>query len=200
MGEILHRAIVGAWFLAVLAFLYFTYVGIDTYIESGRSLMGDSRTAIRYQWKAESCSGLFEGLFSSSLPAEADELCTTARIHGIPPLALKTFVDDEIVTSGRTGGLLEAAVARESLTKMKPVFLGKLPELEKQYSRHYREVRWMWFFFPFVAASVGLYYYARSFTPILFGRMRDRFERIMFGKNKYFSNWDKFLKQNRSQD
>jgi hypothetical protein len=200
VGKTLHRIVVGVWFLAVVSFLYFTYVGIDTYIESGRSLMGDSRTAIRYEWKPASCSSLFNGLFPSSLPAEADELCTTARAHGIPPLAVKPFIDDEITMSGLTGKPLEAVAANASLTRMRTVFLGKLPALEKHYSQHYRDIRGMWFFFPLVMGSVGLYYYARSFTPILFGRAKDRFERVMFGKNKYFSNWDKFLKQNRSED
>jgi hypothetical protein len=193
VGETLHRIVVGVWLLAVLAFFYFTYVGIDTYIESGRSLMGDSRTAIRYQWKSSSCNSLFQGLVPSSLPAAADELCTTARTHGVPPLALKTFVDDEIRMSGRTDQPFKA----EALTSIRTVFLGKLPELERQYSRHYREVRYLWFFFPLVVGFVGLFYYARSFAPVLFGRAKDRFEKIMFGKNKYFSNWDKFLKQNR---
>jgi hypothetical protein len=200
VGELLHRIVVGVWFLAVLAFLYFTYVGIDTYIESGRSLMGDSRTSIRYQWKPSSCSSVFSSLFPSSLPAEADELCTAARVHGVPPLVLKTFVDDEVRMSGRANGPLGEAVGNESLTRLRTVFLGKLPALEKQYGQHYRDIRGMWFFFPFLLGSVGLYYYARSFSPILFGKAKNRFEKVMFGKNKYFSDWDKFLKQNRSRD
>jgi hypothetical protein len=197
MGEGLHRIVVGMVFLATLAFLFFTYIGIDTYIDSGRSLMGDSRSSVRYQWKTSSCDDLFQQAPKTPLPPEVQDLCNTARMHNVPPLAIKSIIDERVKTEGLQQRPLEAKAAEEFFDGVKRSLLEGLPALQKRYAGHYRDIRGMWFFFPFVAGALGLYYYSRFFTPVLHDKVKLRFEKVMFGKNKYLANWDKFLKQNR---
>jgi hypothetical protein len=69
--------------------------------------------------------------------------------------------------------------------------------LERQYEVYRMKITFMWFFFAFVIGAAASYHYAKHFTPVLFGRVKLRFEKIMFGENKYFANWDKFMKQNK---
>lgn len=154
LGERLHRALLAVVFLIALSCLFLTYVAIDRYIETGRSFYGDVKTSIGYQWKGDSCDRLFQDISPSPAPPSfrnpSSELCTIARRHYVPPLALKATLDEarsahrDSPSSARSdldNSLAVLADARANL-------IGQLPGLEQRYRRLQREVLCMWLFFP----------------------------------------------------
>src|SRR5512139_1975643 len=82
-SENLHRVVLSIVFLMALFCLFLTYLGIDTYIDSGRSLFGDARTATGYRWKEGSCDALFAGFLPEAVPPalrdRSIEICRIAR-------------------------------------------------------------------------------------------------------------------------
>lgn len=204
-GENLHRALFSLLFLATLSCLFLTYLGIDTYIDSGRSFFGDTRTATGYQWKEGSCEMLFSGyLFEPVAPTlhdRAAEICGIARSHRIPPVALKAVIGkapytlEDRVAAGRGPDLTQSLVM-----EIRAGLMRELPRLEQKSRRHHRMVSYMWFFFPGALGAVACYYYARRFTPVLFAVIKRRFERIMFGRNRYSDAFDNLIKMNKKRD
>jgi hypothetical protein len=199
-SEGLHRIVLLVIFLLTVACLYLTYIGIDTYLESGRSVYGDWRTATGYQWKVESCSDLFRGLFPSPMPSDlrnrSDELCETARNSHVPPVAVKSVIADSRSAQhdgSRLGVGPDAHDSQALLSEVQASLVRRLPELRAHYRPLQREVACMWLFFPGVLGGLGSCFYARKYTPGLFAVIKKRFENIMFGRNKYSDNFDDFI-------
>jgi hypothetical protein len=203
-SETLHRVFLTLAFLLALLCFFLTYLGVDTYIDSGRSLFGDTRTAIGYQWKKESCDVLFDGYLSepvtSALREQAVRICGIARSHNIPPVALRAvigkapYTSEDRIVAGRGADLTQSLVM-EIMAGLK----RDLPRLEQQSRRYRRMVSCMWFFFPGALGAVACYYYSRRFTPVLFAVIKRRFERIMFGRNRYSDAFDELIKLNKKQ-
>jgi hypothetical protein len=205
MGENYHRVVVAVIFLITVVSMVITYVGIDTYIQSGRSVLGDARSTVKFQWKSASCDDLALGIGSSRLSEElkgaVNRVCSLAQEHSLPPFAIKSLIDGRKPkpAKGEQTSLLDEQTALALIADVTKELTDTMPKVKKRYERYRQEIMGMWFFFIFVASAGALYFYSRSFTPILFGKVKARFEKIMFGKSKYFSGWDKFLKQNRPE-
>jgi hypothetical protein len=203
MGENYHRVVVAVIFLITAVSMAITSVGVDTYIQSGRSVMGDARSTVKFQWKSASCDDLALGIGSSRLSEDlkgaVNKVCSLAQDHSLPPFAIKILIDGRKpkLAKGEKPVPLDEQAALALVADVTKELTETMPKLEKRYERYRQEIMGMWFFFIFVVSAAALYFYARSFTPILFGKVKARFEKIMFGKSKYFSGWDKFLKQNR---
>jgi|WetSurSiteA1Bulk_404760.scaffolds.fasta_scaffold44480_1 hypothetical protein len=200
VSEALHRCVLLLIFLLTVSCLYLTYVGIDTYVESGRSVYGDARTATGYQWKKRSCDELFRGVFLSPvLPSVHDgshELCEVARNGHVPPVALKSLIEElrsPQHDSDRPGMGRDAHTSQVLLSEVRARFVRRLPELRAHYRPHQCEVACMWLFFPGILGGLGSYFYARRYTPALFAVIKKRFENIMFGRNRYSDNFDNFI-------
>jgi len=205
MGEGLHRAVVAIMFLVTVVSLVVTYIGIDAYIESGRSVMGDARTTVKFQWKSASCDDLAASIGSNQLSddikTKVNGACTLAKDHLLPPIAIKTLIDSRKpkVAKGENVKVLDEKAALDLIKDVSQELLDTMPKLERRYANYRQEIKGMWFFFLFVIGAGASYFYAKAFTPVLFDRIKGRFEKIMFGKNKYFANWDKFMKQNKPE-
>jgi hypothetical protein len=200
VSEALHRCVLLLILLVTVSCLYLTYIGIDTYVESGRSVYGDAKTATGYQWKARSCDELFRGILPSPVPSLLrdgfDELCEIARNGHVPPVALKSLIEESRYAQhddDRPGVGLDAQVSRVFLSEVRASLVRRLPELQAHYRPHRREVACMWLFFPGVLGGLASYFYGRRFTPALFAVIKRRFENIMFGRNKYSDNFDNFI-------
>jgi hypothetical protein len=203
VSEGLHRIVLVVVLLFSVSCLFLTYIGIDTYIESGRSVYGDGRTAVRFQWKKESCNELFRGVLPSRVPPSlrrrTDEICEIARSRHLPPIALMPVIQ-EFRSAGSADPLTSEGNFERHRVLLEGVRVGltrRLPELETEYGRHQREVSCMWLFFPGVIGAVFSYSYARRRTPLLFAVIKRRFENIMFGRNKYSDAFDNFTGRKR---
>ena len=201
-SETLHRAVLSVAFLLSIFCLFLTYLGIDTYIESGRSLFGDTRTSIGYQWKEDSCDLLFRGYLSDQAPQRlrdrSADICRIARNRDLPPIALKSVIGkapyaaESTVASGGGHDVTESFMneVRASLTR-------QLPMLESLHAGHRRMISYMWFFFPGVLGVIGCYFYARRSTPALFAVITRRFEHIMYDRNRYSDAFDNLINTNK---
>jgi hypothetical protein len=177
-----------------------TYVGIDAYLNSGRSVYGDTKITTGYQWKETSCSDLWREIVApSGPPALKDEslaLCRLAKDNRLPPLALRGIIEKErsvTVGNGPRAVVLAPSLALELLGKCRAALTMELPKLQSVYGRYRVKVAGLWFFFVVVAGALASYYYARRFTPVLFDLAKDRVNKIMFGQNKYSDAFDGFL-------
>jgi hypothetical protein len=198
VSEAVHRCVLLLIFLLTVSCLYLTYIGIDTYAESGRSVYGDMKTAIGYQWKEGSCVELFRGVFPSPVPSllrdRSDELCKMARNGHVPPVALKSLIEESRSAPHDDEGVgPDAQASRAFLFEVRASLVRRLPELQAHYRPHQRDVACMWLFFPGILGGLGSYFYARRYTPALLAVIRKRFENIMFGRNKYSDNFDNFI-------
>ena len=205
MSEVLHRIVVGVFFLVAAACVVLTYVGIEAYIESGRSVYGDAKKATGYQWKRTSCDELFSVMLPSpapySLSSRSAQLCEIAKSNRIPPIGLKSVIDESRAGGSNGSGSTDMAAdsAMGLLVKIGANLARRLPELEERYKPHQREVAYMWLFFPGIAGGIGCFFYARRYTPTLFAVAKGRFEHIMFGKNRYSDAFDGFVKKARNE-
>ena len=206
MDEAVHTGVVTMFLLVSSICLVFTYIGIDTYIESGRSVYGDARTSVGYQWKSRSCGEVFRVLFPtppSSLPGtRMSEVCAIARSSGVPPVCLRSIVDEVRLSFADTfadGGERREVPDRALvlLGETRATLVRRLSELEGRYRRQAREVSCMWLFFPGVIGFIAAYFYARRFTPAMFDRAKTRFSSIMFGRNRYSDAFDSFVGKKR---
>lgn len=199
MQESVHRCIVFVLLSLVVVSWGFAIVGVNVYLDSGRSIMRDLSTSTDYVWKEGSCGDLFRGLSASrgsgSLAGQAREVCDLARDNGIPPLALKTIINAGGDENRPDGGVFSGDPdrARTFLGECRNELLLKLASLKARYGPYQKRVAYMWFFVPALFGLVGVYYYARSCTPVLFEAGKRRFERLLFGKNKYNEAWQSFI-------
>jgi hypothetical protein len=202
MGEGFHRALLAVLFLATISCAFLTYCAIDTYLDSGRSLFGDTRTTTGYLWKKGSCDDLFRGYLSEPLPSvlhdRSHEICALARDRGIPPVALKPLIGKAPYATERRVAEAGASDVMQSLVReVKASLLRQLPDLEARHRDYRRTVSFMWLFFPAVLGAIASYVYARSHTPALFAIIKARFEHIMFGRNRYSDAFDNLIKLNK---
>ena len=199
MGEACHRALLLLVVMVFLASLSMGIEGAKVYVDSNRSVLKDLSTSVGYMWKKESCRDLYwivAGLKDPGPNSGAmEELCKTARKNGLPPLSLRSIMEDRLAASpgpqSRPVDLKRmAAVLEESMKQL----LRDLPALTAYFRPYERQIAYMWLFIPAVVCAIGAYFCARFFTPILFVSAMKRFERIMFGKSKVNDMWEEFIK------
>jgi hypothetical protein len=203
-SENLHRVLLSVAFLLALSCLFLTYLGIDTYIESGRSLLGDKKTTTGYQWKGGSCDDLFtEFLPEPAPPALRDrstEVCRIARSRDIPPMALKSVIGKALYADESSAAALTGSDLSQSfLMEVRASLVRQLPRLEQQHKWYRRTVSFMWLFFPGALGAIACFFYARRCTPVLFAIIKRRFEHIMFGRNRYSDAFDNLIKVNKKR-
>jgi hypothetical protein len=199
MGEAFHRVVLLLLLMAFLACLFMGIEGAKVYVDSDRSVLKDLSTSVGYVWKKESCGDLYRIVAGLKDPGPnsgaMEELCETARKNSLPPLSLRSIIEDQLAASSeaqsRPVDLKQmGAILKESRKQL----LRDLPALTAYFRPYQRKIDYMWLFIPAVACAVGAYFYARFFTPVLFGAACQRFERIMFGKSKVSDMWEEFIK------
>ena len=185
--------------MAFLACLFMGIEGAKVYVDSNRSVLKDLSTSVGYLWKKESCRDLYRIVAGSEDPGPdagaMEELCETAKKNSLPPLSLRSIMEDQLAASSgaqsRPVGVRRmGAILKES----KKQLLRDLPALMAYFRPYQRKIDYMWLFIPAVVCAVSAYFYARFFTPVLFVSAMKRFERIMFGKSKVNDMWETFIK------
>jgi len=185
--------------MAFLACLFMGIEGAKVYVDSNRALLKDLSTSVGYLWKKESCRDLYRIVSGLKDPGPnsgaMEELCETARRNSLPPLSLRSIMEEQLAaSSGAQSRPVDARRMGAILKESKKQLLHDLPSLTAYFRPYQRKIAYMWLFIPAVVCAVGAYFYARFFTPVLFGAVMRRFERIMFGKSKVSDMWEDFIK------
>lgn len=193
MHETIHRCLLFALFSFVLLTGVLGALGTISYVDSGRSVMGDLSTSTGYIWKQGSCDELFSNLSAreSESRKQTTELCDLARANALPPASLKAIVDAEFREQKGDGHVSQSSAV---LARCRAEFIRELPSLQAFYKPYQKRVAYMWLFIPALIGAVGGYYYARSWAPVLFAGVRGRFARLVFGKNRYDDAWQSFIR------
>ena len=198
-GEAWHRVFLLLISAATLISLIMGIEGAKVYIDSNRSVLRDVSTSTGYIWKKESCKDLYRIVAESTDPgpdsAAMEELCETARKNGLPPLSLRSIIEEHLAASSEGPSRpKDAGRVRAILQASKKQLIDELPALAAHFRPYQRQVAYMWLFIPAFAFGIGAYFYARFFAPVLFAGAMKRFERIMFGKSRYGDMWETFIR------
>jgi hypothetical protein len=205
MREAWHRVFLLFVSLATLACLAMGVNGANVYIDSGRSILKDVSTSTGYIWKGGSCGDLFRAVATSpgSGPSfgAMSELCEIAKKNGLPPVSVRSIIDEQRAarSPGDHSPTGDPGRVRAILWESKKQLLRDLPALTAHFGPYQRQIARMWLFIPALAGGIGIYFYARFFTPVLFASSMRHFNRIMFGKNKYSDMWETFIKPRKRQ-
>ena len=159
----------------------------------------DVSTSIGYIWKKESCRDLYRIVAESTDPgpnsAAMEELCETARKNDLPPVSLRSIIEEQLAASSEGPSRpKDPGRIRAILEESKKQLIHELPALAAHFRPYQRQIAYMWLFIPALAGGLGAYYYARFFAPVLFAGAMKRFERIMFGKSRYGDMWETFIR------
>ena len=102
-GEAWHRVFLLLVTLATLISLIMGIEGAKVYIDSNRSVLRDVSTSTGYIWKKESCKDLYRIVAESTDPgtdsAAMEGLCETARKNGLPPVSLRSIIEEHLAAS-----------------------------------------------------------------------------------------------------
>ena len=198
-GEAWHKVFLLLGTFATLVCLIMGIEGVKVYIDSNRSVLGDVSTSIGYVWRKESCKDLYRIVAGSTDPgsnsAAMEELCETARKNGLPPLSLRSIIEEHLAASSEGPSRpKDPGRVRATLEESKKQLIHELPALTAYFRPYQRQVAYMWLFIPAFAFGIGAYFYARSFAPVLFAGAMKRFERLVFGKSRYGDMWETFIR------
>ena len=198
-GEAWHRVFLLLVTLATLISLIMGIEGAKVYIDSNRSVLRDISTSTGYIWKKESCKDLYRIVAESRDPgpdsAAMEDLCETARKNGLPPVSLRSVIEEQLAASSEGPSRpKDPGRIRAILEESKKQLIHELPALTAHFRPYQRQVAYMWLFIPALAFGIGAYFYARFFAPVLFAGVMKRFQRIMFGKSRYGDMWEAFIR------
>jgi len=199
VGEACRRVFLLLILLASLACLFMGIEGAKVYVDSNRSVLKDLSTSVGYVWKKESCRDLYRIAAGSDDPGPNSramkELCETARKDSLPPLSLRSIMEDQLAASpGGQSRPVDVSLMGAILKESKQQLVRDLPALQAYFRPYQRRIAFMWLFIPALACGVSAYFYARFFTPVLFAAAMKRFQRIMFGKSRYNDMWETLIK------
>ncbi len=198
-GEAWHRVFVLLISAATLVCLIMGIKGAKVYIDSDRSVLKDVSVSTGFIWKKESCGDLYRIVAESTDPgpnsAAMEELCETARKNDLPPLSLRSMIEEQLAASSVARSRpMDPGRVRATLQESKNRLIRGLPALTAHFRPYQRQIAYMWLFIPALAGGIGAYFYARFFAPVLFAGAMKRFERIMFGKSRYGDMWETFIR------
>ena len=198
-GEAWHRVFLLLILSAALLFLFMAIFGAMVYVDSNRSVLGDLSASTGYLWKKESCRDLYRIAAGSKGPVPdtgaMDELCETARKNDLPPLSLRTIIEEQRASSGAGTGPVDPGRIETILEESKTRLTREIPALVAHFRPYQTRVAYMWLFIPGLIGGIGAYFYGRAFAPVLFAAVMKRFERMLFGKNRYGEMWETFVRQ-----
>ena len=198
-GEAWHRVFLLLVTLATFVSLITGIKGAWVYVDSNRSVLRDVSTSTGYIWKKESCGDLYRIAAESRDPgpdsAAMEELCETAKKADLPPLSLRSIIEEQLAASSEAQSRpKDPGRVRAILQESKKQLIHELPGLEAHFRPYQKQVAYMWLFIPALAGGIGAYYYARIFAPLLFAGTMKRFERVLFGKSRYNDMWETFIR------
>jgi hypothetical protein len=198
LQESLQRCIVFLISAVVLLCWGYAIVGTNVWLDSGRSIMKDLSASTDYVWKTGSCGDLFRDLpearGNGPHADQAREVCDFARANSIPPLVLKTIIEDHVGKGIKDNGASKGPdSAKAALSETRADLAGRLETLKPQYGLYRKRVAYMWLFIPAFLGVFAVYYYARSNTPVLFASAKGGIERLLFGKSRYSEAWQSFI-------